>query len=84
MATNPEIHIGQRITQKLADKEQSIAWLAKKVNCDRSNFCKILKCKHIHSELLYRISIVLEEDFFALYSQKIEEILMGKINHNMR
>ncbi|GHT50186.1 hypothetical protein AGMMS49982_05060 [Bacteroidia bacterium] len=74
MATDTgEIHIGQRIQQSLKDKKLSIAWLAEKVNCDRSNFYKILKCKDIHSRLLYQISIALEEDFFAVYSQKIAE-----------
>jgi hypothetical protein len=75
MATNIEIHIGQRIKQKLADKKRSIAWLAGEVNCDRGNLSRTLKCNHIHSELLFQISIVLEEDFFAFYSKKIEKVL---------
>ena len=70
-----EIDIGQRIRQKLADDGRSIAWLAEKVNCNRSNMWKILQCKHIHSELLYEISVVLKEDFFALYSLKVAETL---------
>jgi hypothetical protein len=75
MVTDTEIHIGQSIKQRLIDNGRSIAWLARKVNCDSSNLCKILKCKHIHSELLYQISIALEKDFFALYSPKIAKTL---------
>ncbi|GHT43781.1 hypothetical protein AGMMS49965_18290 [Bacteroidia bacterium] len=75
MTSDIEINIGQKIKQKLADKKRTIAWLAGEVYCDSSNLSKLLRCNHIHSELLYQISIVLEEDFFALYSRKIEEIL---------
>jgi plasmid maintenance system antidote protein VapI len=72
-----EIHIGKLILQKLKEKERSITWLAKKVNCDDSNLGRILRNNHhIHSELLLRISIVMEEDFFAFYSQKLKEMPM--------
>ncbi|MDR3287477.1 MAG: XRE family transcriptional regulator [Prevotellaceae bacterium] len=70
-----EIHIGKIILQKLKEKERSITWLAKKVNCDDSNLGRTLRnCDHIHTELLFRISVVLEEDFFACYSEKLKEI----------
>jgi spore maturation protein CgeB len=72
-----DIHIGKLIRQKLKEKERSVAWLAQKVNCDSSNFRKILKNNHIHSELLFSISNVLDEDFFAFYSQKLKEIKIG-------
>ena len=67
------IHIGKMILQKLNEKERSIAWLARQVNCDNANLGRQLKNNpHIHSELLLRISIVLEEDFFAYYSKKLK------------
>jgi plasmid maintenance system antidote protein VapI len=71
-----ELHIGKIILQKLKEKERSITWLAKKVNCDDSNLGRTLRNQqHIHSELLFRISTVLEEDFFAYYSEKLKERL---------
>jgi len=67
------IHIGEFIRQELLAQQRSVTWLARKISCDRSNLNKILKCQHIHTELLYRISIALGEDFFACYSQKLQE-----------
>ena len=71
-----DIHIGKIILQKLDEKERSIAWLARQINCDGSNLGRSLKNNpHIYSELLFRISIALEEDLFVIYSEKIKETL---------
>ncbi|MDR2126995.1 MAG: XRE family transcriptional regulator [Prevotellaceae bacterium] len=66
-----EIHIGQMICNKLEENGRSISWLAKKVYCDRSNLRKMLKHNHIYCELLLRISITLNYDFFVHYSSLI-------------
>ena len=67
--------IGELIFQKLKEKERTLAWLAQKVGCDDSNLGKTLKnSRYIYSELLFRISIALEEDFFAYYSRKLKEM----------
>jgi hypothetical protein len=65
------LHIGETIKQQLMLQERSIAWLAKKICCDPSVLCKHLKCPHIHTELLWRISIALEVDLFACYSRHL-------------
>jgi hypothetical protein len=75
MTANAEIDIGQRILQKLVDKERTITWLAEKVGRDRGNLYKTLKFKSIDSDLLCKISIALEENFFALYFKKTEDAL---------
>jgi len=75
-----KILIGEIIKQKLKDNDRSMAWLAKKVNCDSSNFCKKLNNNHIDIDLLFRISEILQEDFFANYSKT----LCGKIYHENR
>ncbi|MDL2308369.1 XRE family transcriptional regulator [Bacteroidales bacterium OttesenSCG-928-B11] len=68
------INIGELILEKLKEKERSITWLAKKIDCDDSNLGKILRnSRYIHVDLLFAISIALEEDFFVYYSQKIKE-----------
>ena len=78
--TNQQINImnnlplNQLILQKLEEKERTIPWLAKKMEYDRNNLRKILKNnRDIYTSLLFRISIALEEDFFALYSQELAE-----------
>ncbi len=64
----PEIHIGNLIKQKLRQQERSNAWLARKLFMDSSNVSKMLKRHYIDTDLLLRISIILEEDFFVYYS----------------
>ncbi|MCL2289733.1 MAG: XRE family transcriptional regulator [Bacteroidetes bacterium] len=73
------IHINHEILRKLEEKERSIAWLAKQVNYDRNNLRKILKNnRDIYANLLFRISLALEEDFFACYSKELN----GRLNAN--
>lgn len=76
-----ELHIGEEIKEQLKIQERSIAWLARKIYCDPSNLCKQLNCPHLHSDLLYRISIALDVDFFAHYSQHVSEDIQGENNH---
>ena len=64
-----DINIGALIFKKLKDNGQAVSWLAEKVNCDRSNFYRILKRKHIDSKLLMDISLALNFDFFACCSE---------------
>jgi len=71
---NEKIHIGELILKKLKEKERSIAWLARQVNCNDGNLGRHLRnSPHIHTELLLRISKALGEDFFAYYSEEIRE-----------
>jgi plasmid maintenance system antidote protein VapI len=68
------MNIGEIILKKLEEKERSIAWLARKINCNDANLGRQLRTsQHIHSELLLRISMALEEDFFACYSEMLKE-----------
>jgi len=65
--------IGALVFQKLKENGQAVSWLAKKVNSDRSNFYRILKRKHIDTQLLLDISRVLNFDFFACFSEYISK-----------
>ena len=60
--------IGAAIRKKMDEQGTTVAWLARKVNCDRSNLCKQLNNTHIYPELLLKISIALKTDFFVYYS----------------
>jgi len=71
---NSNIDIGELIFQKLKEKERSLAWLARQVGCNDSNLGKSLKNnRYIYTDLLFRISQALEEDFFAYYSQTLKK-----------
>ena len=67
------IHIGKLIIQKLKENGQAVSWLAEKVNSDRSNFYRILKRKYIDTQMLLKISEVLNFDFFACFSEHLQK-----------
>ena len=77
MNQNAEINldIGLTIRKKMSEQGSSIAWLARKINCDRSNLCKQLHNAHIYPELLLKISIALRTDFFFYYSHFFRQIV---------
>ena len=76
---NENIAIGELILQKLKEQERSIAWLAKKVNCDRNNFRKLLKGNYITTPLLFRISAAMDIDFFSFYSEQLRTLKKNEV-----
>jgi len=68
-----EIHIGELIRSKLKEEGRSVSWLAEKINCDRTNMYKIFKKTNIDADLLFRICIILNFDFFESYSMLINK-----------
>ena len=70
---NASIHIGEEIRKQLAIQKRPVAWLAIELNIDPSNFRKMLKKTAIPTDLLHRISILLNTDFFVCYSRLLTE-----------
>jgi len=69
-----EVDISKLIFKKLEEKERDIAWLARRLNCDKSNLTKRLKnSKFMYCDILLDISDILDEDFFVYYSQSLKE-----------
>lgn len=73
IARQPELHIGQRIKEELERQERTVSWFARKLYCDRSNVYKLFKRTTIDTELLLRISIILNHDFFGEYMARIAD-----------
>lgn len=65
------IHIGEIIECELKRQERTVSWFARKLYCDRSNVYDIFKRRSIDTELLLRISLILNYNFFALYDNEI-------------
>lgn len=65
------IHIGKIIECELKRQERTVSWFARKLYCDRSNVYDIFKRRSIDTELLIRISLILNYNFFALYDNEI-------------
>lgn len=68
------MHIGQKIKEELYKQERTPAWLARKINCERTNIYYIFSQSSINTGLLLSISKALDYDFFALYSNEIRGI----------
>ena len=64
-----ELHIGKLIKAELARQGRSITWLAKQLGCTRQNAYKILNRKWIYTDLLLKISDLLDYDFFRCFSE---------------
>ncbi len=67
------IHIGNIIKQELEKQERTIVWLAKKLKCDHSNIYSIFRRESMDTDLLLRISIALNVNFFQYYVHEYEE-----------
>ena len=55
-----EIHIGSLIRRRLDEKGYSVVWLARQLACSRTNVYKIFEKPHIDTDMLARISTVLD------------------------
>ena len=64
-----EIHIGKLIHEKLKEDGHTVSWFARKMNCDRTNVYKIFQKSYIDVLLLLRISVILNYNFFSVYSE---------------
>ena len=67
------IHIGEEIRNELEVQGRSVSWLSQELGCNRTNIYNIFMRDTISTDLLKRISIALNKDFFALFSQQLAE-----------
>jgi transcriptional regulator with XRE-family HTH domain len=61
------IHIGQIIKEKVTEKRLSQEALGKMINTTKQNVGNIYKRRHIDTELLLKLCIVLEYNFFEVF-----------------
>lgn len=65
--------IGQLIKEELERQERSVTWLARKLSCDRSNVYRLFQKSSIETDVLIRISVILNRDFTMEISKAIQE-----------
>ncbi len=65
------IYIGTEIRKILLKKGLSVAWLSLQLSYSRANTYKILGKSSIDTHLLFRISKILDYDFFCVYSSQL-------------
>lgn len=68
-----QIHIGQAIRRRLDESGHSVVWFARQLSVSRSNVYILFEKRSIDTNILLRISLLLDFDFFSLYSHKLKE-----------
>lgn len=72
------VHIGQLIRQELKEQGRSVTWLAKNLNCSRSNVYIIFDKPTLDTSVLMQISKLLGVDFFRYYSKEFVQQMSEK------
>ena len=67
------IHIGNKIETVLRQQGRNITWFAEQICCERTNVYSIFHRSSIDTELLLRISVVLNYDFFEEYQELLKQ-----------
>lgn len=67
------MHIGKLIKLQMEEQNRTVSWLAHELSYCRTNIYKIYDKKSIDTDLLLRISSILEYDFFAAYSEEFQK-----------
>lgn len=65
------IHIGRIIKDELEKQGISKTQFAELLHTHRSNVYKVFEHSYINTDLLYRISLILDIDFFAFFSEEL-------------
>lgn len=69
--------IGSRVKEVLFKSGHSAKWLSEQIPCERTNVYDIFKRDDMNVELLMRISMILDHDFFADLSAELESSSIG-------
>jgi hypothetical protein len=74
MDTN--FHMGKLIRAELDRQEHTVAWLARKIQCERTNCYYIFERQFVDVDLLKRISIALKHNFFREMADYYDGVIM--------
>lgn len=65
------IHIGSEIKAKVKMRNMTVVDFARQLGCHRTHIYRIFESPSIDTAMLVHISVILEYDFFHLYSNKV-------------
>ena len=69
------MHVGEQIRRVMEEKDHSVKWLAGQLCCDRTNIYKIYNKPNIDTDLLQRICVILNYNFFTGISSETDEMM---------
>ena len=64
MQQQHRIHVGELIKERLKEEGKSVVWLAQELGCHRTNVYNIFEKSSLDTNILRRISIVMQHNFF--------------------
>ena len=64
------VFIGKEIHRELKRQGRSGVWLARQLPCSNNHVYKLFSKKTMDADLLWRISDIMEVNFFRLYMEK--------------
>ena len=62
------IHIGHLIREQLKADDRSVSWLAREIHCTRNNLYKIFNKPSLDGDLILKISVAMNFNFFQYYT----------------
>lgn len=72
------MHIGTILREKLKTDGKSVVWLARELGCHRTNIYNLFDKYSLDTQLLQRISIIMNYNFFELYREDTERKINEK------
>lgn len=73
------IHIGHLIHEQLRKDQRSVGWLAREIHCTRNNVYKIFNKSSLDSDLIMKISKVMNFNFFQYYTADFLASMKGRM-----
>ncbi|MBR1514450.1 MAG: helix-turn-helix domain-containing protein [Bacteroidales bacterium] len=67
------VHIGKEIKKKVEERKMTVVGLSRELGCHRTNIYRIFDSPTVDSGVLSRLSLILDFDFFKLYSDDIAD-----------
>ena len=64
MQQQHRIHVGELIKERLKEEGKSVVWLAQELGCHRTNVYNIFEKSSLDTNILRRISIIMQYNFF--------------------
>ncbi len=75
------ICIGEEIKKVAKDHKVTVSWLARELGCHRTNIYRIFDSASVDSEILLRLSIILNYNFFDLYTDVLKQKMDNKFSN---
>ena len=68
-----DFHIGHLVQEQLRKDKRSVGWLSREIGCTRNHVYKIFNKPSLDGDLLLRISIAMNFNFFQYYTAEFLE-----------